>query len=184
MAAELRSSGGVHHLLLGELNAFPTPSSERTSVAEFVAALPDDVVCLSEVWSIHAYASTERVTAPAEPVRALEQALDARGPCGRAARIWVTEAGAGARHPGSPRPAGAAAERAGCAALAEQLLGWYRDPRVGAVLQYTFREDPAYPVGLISTDLGHIYPTYRLWLVWARRRAAGAPPPSPRAGCS
>jgi hypothetical protein len=184
MDAQLRSSGGVHHLLLGELNAFPTDSAERTSVSEFVAALPEDVLCLSEVWSIHAYATGESASPPADPVKALEQALDARGPCGRAAKIWVTEAGAGARHPGSSRPPGAVAERAGCKALAGQLLAWYRDPRIGSVFQYSFREDPAYPVGLISAHLSHLYPTYRLWLAWARGRAAGAPPPTPAAGCA
>jgi hypothetical protein len=184
MAAELRADGGVQHLLLGELNGFPTASPERTSVSEFVAALPSDVVCLSEVWSIHAYASDESATPAADPVKALERALDARGPCGRGARIWVTEAGAGARHPGSPRPPGAAAEQAGCEALAEQLLAWYRDRRIGAVLQYTFRDDPAYPVGLISSDLSHLYATYRLWLTWARRRGAGQPPPAGDAACA
>jgi len=184
MAGELRADGGEHHLLLGELNAFPTPSADRTSVSQFVAALPADVICLSEVWSIHAYATGESAPPPPDPVKALEHALDARGACGHSARIWVTEAGAGARHRGSPRPAGAGAEQAGCIALAEQLLGWYRDPRVGAVFQYTFRDDPAYPVGLISPDLSHPYATYRLWLAWARLLAVGAPPPPPAVGCA
>jgi hypothetical protein len=182
MAAELRADGGVHHLLLGELNAFPIPSVDRASSAEFVAALPADVPCLGDVWSIHAYATPGLPGAP-DPVKALERALDARGSCGRSASIWVTEAGAGAPHPGSPRPAGAAAENAGCAALEEQLGSWSSDPRVGAVFQYSFREDPAYPVGLISPDLSHLYPTYRLLLAWARARAAGQPPPVPSVGC-
>jgi hypothetical protein len=184
MAAELRADGGDHHLLLGELNAFPTASADRTTSAQFLASLPDDVVCLSEVWSIHVYASAGPARPSADPVAALEQALDARGQCGRSARIWVTEAGAGARHPGSPRPPGAAAEQAGCVALGEQLMKWYRDSRVDAVFQYTFREDPAFPVGLVSPDLAHAYPTYRLWLAWARSRAAGAPPPAPDVACS
>jgi hypothetical protein len=184
MAAELRADGGEHRLLLGELNAFPRDSPDRTSVSQFVSALPADVICLSDVWSIHVYASPDSAAPAADPVRALEQALDARGACGRSAQIWVTEAGAGAPHPGNPRPAGSAAEQAGCVALAQQLLGWYRDPRVSAVFQYTFREDPAYPVGLLSADLSHIYPTYRLWLAWARGRAADRPPPAPAAGCA
>jgi hypothetical protein len=182
MAAQLRASGGEHHLLLGELEGNLVDSPDRTSVSRFVAALPADVLCVSDVWSIHAYASP--ATRSADPVSALEAALDARGACGRDARIWVTEAGAGASHPGQPRPAGAAGERAGCLELAEQLIRWYRDPRVGAVFQYTFREDPAFPVGLVSADLSHLYPSYRLWLQWSRLRAAGEPPPAPAGLCA
>jgi hypothetical protein len=182
MAAELRASGGEHHLLLGELEGNLADSPDRTSVSRFVAALPADVLCLSEVWSIHAYASPAKRSA--DPVGALETALDARGACGRDARIWVTEAGAGASHPGWPRTAGAAEEEAGCLALAEQLTRWYRDSRVGAVFQYTFREDPAFPVGLVSADLSHLYPSYHLWLQWSRLRAAGEPPPTPAAVCA
>jgi hypothetical protein len=173
MAAELGADGGEHHLLLGELNAFQKDSRDRTSVPQFVAALPADVICLSDVWSIHAYASRTAATARVDPVAALEAALNARGGCARGARIWVTEAGAGAPHPGSPRPAGAADEEAGCRTLAGQLIRWYRDPRVGAVFQYTFREDPAFPVGLIGAELSHLYPTYLL--APARRRPAAAP---------
>jgi hypothetical protein len=184
MAAELRADGGEHHLLMGELNALQADSGDRTSVARFVAALPADVVCLSDVWSIHAYAARGAAAPRADPVADLEAALNARGACGRSARIWVTEAGAGAPHPGSPRPAGAADEQAGCRAMAVQLIRWYRDPRVGAVFQYTFREDPAFPVGLIGAELSHLYPTYRLWLAWSRLRAAGQPPPTPAAGCA
>lgn len=183
MAAELQADGGMHHLLLGELNAFPTPSADRASSSQFVAALPEDVLCLADVWSIHVYA-TPGAAAARDPVSALEQALDARGPCGKSASIWVTESGIGARHPGSPRQTGASAEDAGCAALAEQLLSWYRDPRIGAVFQYTFREDPAYPVGLVSADLAHIYPAYSLWLALVHLHAAGQPPPSPTAACA
>ena len=184
MAAELRADGGEHHLLMGELNAYQTGSSDRTSVSQFVASLPTDVLCLSDVWAIHAYASRGAAAPSVDPVQALETALDARGGCGRSARIWVTEAGAGAPHPGSPRPAVAADAQAGCRALATQLLRWYRDPRVGAVFQYSFREDPAFPVGLIGAELAHVYPSYRLWLAWSRLRADGQPPPPPAAGCA
>jgi hypothetical protein len=153
-------------------------------VARFIHALPRDVICLGRVWSIHAYARHAPATIAADAVAAMEAALDARGACGRDARIWVTEAGAGASHPGRPRPAAAADEQAGCLALAEQLRRWHSDPRVGAVFQYTFREDPDFPVGLSSADLSHVYPTYRLWLAWSRLRAAGRPPPAPAAGCA
>jgi len=183
MAAELSASPGQRHLLLGELNPFPRGSEDRMSIAEFVAALPADVVCLSEVWAVHAYAG-QGPGATADPVATLEAALDARGGCARGARVWVTETGAGASHPGSPRRALAAEEQAGCRALAAQLIRWDRDPRVGALFQYTFREDPAYPVGLVGPELSHVYPAYRLWLAWSRRKAAGESPPGPAAGCA
>ena len=178
MNAELRAQGGGRHLLLGELNGFESGSPDRTSISEFVAALPSDVICSSDVWSIHAYASRGSF-AHADPVAALEQALNARGGCARDARVWVTETGAGSSQPGSPRTALAADEQAGCRAMAAQLIRWSRDPRVGAVFQYTFREDPAYPVGLVGADLDHLYPTYRLWREWSRLRGHGEPPPTP-----
>jgi len=184
MAVELRAAGGGHHLILGELNDLQLQSPHTTSISSFVAALPADVICSAGVWSIHAYAARHGTTTPVDAVSALEQALDGRGGCARHARIWVTEAGAGAPHTGRPRPAGAVDERDQCAALAEQLVNWYGDPRVDAVLQYTFREDPAFPVGLISADLSHVYPTYRLWLSYTNARDAGMPPPSPAAACA
>lgn len=182
MSSELRAGGGVHHLILGELNGFPTASVDRASIPQFVATLPQDVLCLGDVWSVHAYATAGSSAAP-DPVKALEQALDSRGSCGTNADVWVTETGVGALHPGSPRPTGRAAENLGCVALGEQLLSWSRDPRVRAVFQYSFREDPAYPVGLLSADLAHVYPAYRLWLTWGRPGTGGQPPPIPASAC-
>ncbi len=175
MAEELNSHPGVHHLLLGELNAFQADSAERTSITSFVAALPDTVVCLSDTWSVHAYAARPQAEPQLEPTSILERALDSRGACGSRASIWVTEAGAGAPHPGRRRPAGAQDERSGCATLARQLARWVADPRVTAILQYSFREDPAFPVGLLSADLSHAYPAYALWLRYTRASMAGAP---------
>jgi hypothetical protein len=184
MAAQLRAEGGDRHMLLGELNAYQAATSDRTSIAQFVSALPAEALCLADEWSLHAYAGRGSYTPAHDPVVALEAALDARGGCAREARIWVTEAGAGAPHPGLPRRAGPAEEQAGCLALASQLRGWYRDPRVGAVLQYTFRDDPAFPVGLMDARLSRVDPAYRLWLAWVRARAAGEPPPTPARACA
>jgi hypothetical protein len=184
MAAELDADGGQHHLLLGELNAYQSDSPHHTSIAQFVASLPADVLCLGDVWSIHAYASRGAAAPPVDPVNALEAALDARGTCGKAAHIWVTESGAGAPHPGRRRPPGAGDQSAGCVALGEQLIHWYEDPRVDAVFQYSFREDPAFPVGLISADLSHLYPAYRLWLAYTQARAHDQPPPPPAGACA
>jgi hypothetical protein len=179
--AELVRAGGRDHLLLGEL-AGDTPSSPRaSSIQEWIAALPADVDCLGGAWAVHAYAGLDVAAGRPGPVRALESALDARGDCARGASVWVTETGAGAAHPGRPRPPGAAEERAGCRAEAAQLAGWAGDPRVAAVLQYTFREDPAFPVGLVTPDLRRLYPTYWLWRAWAARRAGVPAPPVPAA---
>jgi len=171
-------------MLLGELNAFASDAADRTSISQFVAALPADVLCLADAWSIHAYASRGGFAPAADPVGVLESALAARGGCAREAPIWITEAGAGAPHPGEPRPAGAADEAAGCLALAGQLLRWHGDPRVGAVFQYTFRDDPAFPVGLIDARLSRPYRAYGLWLAWARALAAGDAPPAPAQACA
>jgi hypothetical protein len=171
MADELAIDGGAHHLLLGELAAYPTDSVHRTSVTSFVAALPASVVCLSSVWSIHEYASFGAHASHTQAVATLEHAIDARGECGRAASVWVTETGAGAPDPGRRRGDDAGEQRDGCRALARQVLAWSRDARVGAIFQYSFREDTDFPVGLLSADLSHLYPTYELWRSYARARA-------------
>lgn len=184
MAAQLAVEGGERHLLLGELNGFESGSPDRVSIAQFVAALPGDVVCSSEEWSLHSYATWGPGAAVLDPVGSLETALDARGGCARAARIWVTEAGAGARHPGQPRPPGMIEAQAGCLSLARQLLAWSRDPRVTAVLQYSFRDDPAFPVGLADARLDRLYPAYVLWLAWQHSRESGAAVPPASAACA
>jgi hypothetical protein len=184
MADELNAAAGVHHLLLGELNAFASDSPHRTSVQEFVAALPPSVICLSGEWSVHAYAVRGAHAPVVDPVELLQNALRQRAGCAANARIWVTEAGAGAPHPGARRPPGEADDRAGCSELAEQVTRWSADPRVAAVLQYTFREDPAFPVGLLSADLSHVYPAYRMWLSYTRASAQGKPPPAPATACA
>ena len=180
MAAQLGVEGGQRHIVLGELNAYANGSPQRLSPAEFLAALPSDVACLGSVWSVHAYAARGRFATSGDPVAVLEHALMRGGECARAAPIWVTEAGAGAPHPGDPRGPAGPDEIAGCEALATQLLAWERDARVSAVFQYTFRDDPAFPVGLINPALSHIYPAYRLWLSLAEARA-GARAPMPLA---
>jgi hypothetical protein len=184
MGSELRAAGGDRTMLLGELSAVGDDSPHQTSIASFVAAVPRDVLCLSEVWSVHAYATYGAGARHVDPVATLERALDARGACGRRASVWVTEAGAGAEHPGRARTTSASDERAGCLALASQLLDWEHDPRVGAILQYSFREDPAFPVGLLSADLSHVYPAYRLWSVYEQDRARGELPSSSAALCA
>ena len=74
MQATLNPSGaapGSHQLLLGELAAVPGSSPNGTSIPEFVAALPKDVVCSSKIWAIHDYAVWGAYQDRA-PVKALE----------------------------------------------------------------------------------------------------------------
>ena len=143
-----------------------------------MAALPADVLCLGSAWSVHAYARYGTPTpAAADPVAALEDAL-------RAARR-LRRGRAGVDHRGRARGRRTRAPRAAsrphssskaCRALAAQLQRWFADPRVAAVFQYSFRDDPAFPVGLASADLRALHPVYGLWLSLARARAgAGAP---------
>ncbi len=177
MAGALDAAGPGHELLLGELGGYAVGAPHLASLTEFVAALPSDVLCLSHTWAVHAYAVQGR-SLPPDPVALLEGALAARGGCAASASIWVTEAGAGAPEPGRPRSGSPSEAQGGCESLARQVLGWYADPRVGAVLQFSFRDDPAFPVGLVSSDLTRPYAVYGLWLALARARAANDPPPS------
>ena len=184
MAAQLRADAPKDAMVIGELAGIDAPSPRAASVAEFVADLPADVICLGAVWSVHAYPRRGPANFAAGPVGELEGALDARGACGRRARIWVTETGAGAPHAGRARPPGVADERAGCRAMATALLRWYRDPRVDAAFQYSFREDNLFPVGLADATLTRLYPAYSLWLAWGGTRPAADPPPPLPAQCS
>ena len=59
-----------------------------------------------------------------------------------------------------------------------------RDPRVDAAFQYTFRDDPAFPVGLADAGLTRTWPAYDLWLAWGGDRAPGAPAPDLPAACA
>jgi hypothetical protein len=183
MSEELRAAGGGAHMVLGELQALTRDSPHTTSIARFVADLPEEVACLGSVWSVHAYASYGAGAGGGEPVQALQSALESRGGCAAHALVWVTAAGAGAPHAGQRRPDGGAAEEQGCEALAEELAHWYSDARVGAVFQYTFREDPDFQVGLVSAALDHVYPAYGLWLEYSQRRRAGESPPVGAQAC-
>jgi hypothetical protein len=169
----LRGLPGRPQLVLGEMAGVTTPTPRGSSVQEMVQALPDDVACASRTWSQHAYAVLDPRPADGDPVAALEQALDARR-CTAGAHIWVTETGVGGPRPGADRPTDPASLQTQCDAMAQLLARWADDPRVDAAFQYTFREDPAYPVGLADAGLTRLYPTYDLW----RAYGAGARPAS------
>ncbi len=177
------AAGGTHHIVLGELGDLQAETPHTLSIARFVAALPRDVLCLAGAWSLHSYARYPPARPLPDGVSALQTALDARGGCARSAPIWVTEAGAGAPYPGRARPNSAEAEAAGCEALAHELSRWRADQRVDAVFQYSFREDPDFPVGLLSASLTHAYPAYTMWLRYASV-PAGDPAPIPATACA
>lgn len=176
----LDAAPGDQELVLGEMAGTTVPSPRRSTVQEMVAALPDDVACLSRTWSQHDYAQVHPDPDKPDPVAALEAALDAR-PCTRGAHIWITETGVGGDDPGAERPTDDASLRAQCRAQERLLSRWAADPRVDAAFQYTFREDTAYPVGLVDPALTRTYPTYDLWAAWGARAPTDGPPARPAA---
>jgi hypothetical protein len=184
MAAQLSAERAAGRLLLGELGGYASGSPHRLSVGQFVAALPQQLLCAAGAWSVHAYAARAPEAVPPEPVALLEAALAARGGCAASAPILVTETGAGAPAPGRPWVGDAGEEHAACLALARLVLGWYGKPRVRAILQYSFRDDSAFPVGLVTADLGRTRATYGMWLAFADARAANAPPPAAPVACA
>jgi hypothetical protein len=94
----------------------------------------------------------------------------------------VTETGVGQPHGGRLRDTAPDALRRQCRALHRQLLAWDRDPRVDAAFQYSFREDPQFPVGLIDAKLARTYTPLSDWQAWGGSRPPdGPPPPLPQA---
>jgi hypothetical protein len=162
--AQLRADRQRHRLVLGELAGFTQPTRYVATGAQLVAALPRDVACTpGAVWSVHSYARPTPAPGP-DPLRALEQALDARA-CTRGAPIWVDESGAGNRR-GDHDPS----RRDACVALAADLARWRADPRVRAAFQFSLRDDPAFPVGLFATRLTHAWPSLGVWQALAAGR--------------
>ena len=85
----LDEAPGDQQIVLGETAGYLKPGRYATTVPEFIAGLPQDVVCASSVWSQHAYIGGD------DPVEAVAQALAARG-CPHPFTIWITETGVGA----------------------------------------------------------------------------------------
>jgi hypothetical protein len=168
--AELPASA---RLVLGEVAGYDGPRSQAVGAAEFAAALPPDVVCAGDVWGQHAYIGRGSTTLAADRdadghaqlLGDVKAALDAHR-CPRRHRIWITETGA----------TGIDA----CAGMDTALRAWEADPRVDVAVQYTFREDPAFRVGLADPALSRELPAYAAWLAWGGARdPAGPPPPVP-----
>ena len=170
---ELEAAPGDQRLVLGDFAGVDGPSPRATGINEFVEALPRDVACAGRVWAQHQYAQAGGLEGP---VGLLKRALRRRE-CTRDARIWVTETGVGGAHAGDERDVRRGALRRGCRLLNAQLRRWQRDPRVDVAVQYTYREDLAFPVGLVDPALTRTYPTYDLWAAWGGRREANGRPP-------
>jgi hypothetical protein len=182
LRAELDALPGDQELVVGDLAGITDGGPRSTAVGEFVRALPDDVVCDAAVAAQHEYSETGPPAPGTDPVAALEGALDER-PCSAGMPVWVTESGVGGADAGAPRETAPAALRAQCRALQRDLLRWYADPRVQAAFQYTFRDDPAYPVGLADARLTRTWPAYDLLMAWGGTRAADAAAPALPASC-
>lgn len=195
LKAALDEAPGEQELVLGETAGYEEPRPTAVGAAELARALPKDVVCAGRIWDQHAYVGTagageREAELGADPVRHgagrlladLVRALDEHG-CPERKRIWITETGVGGPKPGGPRPADEASLRAGCRAMHEALRAWHRNPRVDLAVQYTFREDDRFPVGLVDTGLTRAYPTLDLWRAWSARPRPTDPPPVLPASC-
>lgn len=170
LQAALDEAPGEQRLVIGELAGLPRSTRYVTSVPDFIAALPRELVCASTVWSQHAYIGGE------DPVEPAAQALAAFG-CPRPHTIWITETGVGPAPEDLSAGGSIADARAGCRALHAQLVRWWRDPRVTVAIQYTVREDDKFPVGLVSTDLTEPRPALKVWTAWGAGRDPSSPPP-------
>jgi hypothetical protein len=171
----LAADGGDHGLALGELAGVRDPSARATSIGEFVAGLPRDLVCAAGVWSQHSYIGGR------DPIGIVAGALRARG-CPRVPPIWITETGVGGADSRLSIARGITSEAQGCRLLHERLVAWWRDPRVAAAFQYTLRDDPLFPTGLVSADLAHGRPTLAEWQAWGARARPDDPPPAAACG--
>ncbi|HEX7301223.1 MAG TPA: hypothetical protein VF257_19650 [Solirubrobacteraceae bacterium] len=180
MRQELRPG---QQMVVGELAGLKNARKYGTSIAEFYEALPDDVVCQAGVFAQHAYAKRGDAADDRGAVGALEDALDRR-PCARDKPIWVTETGVGGPHVGDQRSPKDQSIRADCQALHVTLRRWDADPRVDAAFQYTFRDDPVFPVGLVDAELTKEWPAYQLFKAWGGTRRPDAPPPALPRACS
>jgi len=169
---------GAQQYVVGELAGLDQSKTKSTSVREFLEALPRSIVCGSAILSQHGY-----ITGINPVDDAVEGARAHR--CGRKHVVWMTETGVGAPHAGQDKRTTGSAERRSCRQLHRRLVEWYRDRRVAAAFQYTFREDDLFRTGLVTTSLGRAFPVLREWQAWggtARPKPEDPPPSRSRCG--
>jgi hypothetical protein len=173
MQQALAEAPGDQQYVLGELAGLDQSKTKSTSVQEFLGALPRSIVCGTGILALHGYVTG------IDPV-ALGTRAAAAHHCARRHVVWMTETGVGAPHAGQDKRTTASSERRSCRALHRRLLHWYRDRRVTAAFQYTFREDDVFRTGLVTTALGRAFPVLREWEAWGgtARPRPGDPPPS------
>jgi hypothetical protein len=169
-------------LVVGELAGLEDARKFGSSISEFFDGLPDDVVCNAGVFAQHAYSKRGDKADDPGAVGNLEHVLDRR-PCTKGKPIWVTESGVGGPHVGDERSPKDESIRADCQALNVSLRRWNDDPRVDAVFQYTFRDDPIFPVGLVDAKLTKTWPAYDLFKAWGGDRKPDGPAPPLPAAC-
>ena len=166
----LDAAPGQQEQVLGELAALDERKPQSTPIEEFLGRLPRTTVCRMRVFAQHGYVDGFDPTGPVErAVRGFR--------CGRPFEVWMTETGVGAPGSGRTRSTTASAQRRECRALHRRLTRWWEDDRVTVAFQYTLREDPVFPTGLVATSLQAAYPALREWQAWGGgRRPADAPP--------
>ncbi len=171
-------------LLLGDFAGYQEPTPYRTTMEEFVAALPDDVACAPGTGG-RCTSTSGRGARPGsagtvpEATRTRSRRSTRSSPRARARRRRPSGSPRRARATsgrGGTAPAREADLRAGCRQLARILRRWDATPRVDGVFQYTVREDPLYPVGLADAGLTRTYPAADLLAAWAATTPGEAPP--------
>jgi hypothetical protein len=173
----LARAPGDQEQFLGELASSVNGSTVTTGVGEFIAALPNEVVCASRVWLQHLYVGATL------SIDAVVSALDAHA-CARPHAIWLTETGLGNARLGLPPDEPLPHDRPrGCQRLHESFVRWYEHPRVTAAVQYTFREDPVFRTGLVPASMDHPYRTLSAWQAWGQRPDPSSPPPTIEQAC-
>jgi hypothetical protein len=176
MQKALDKAPGDQEMVLGELAGLPKSRPYTTGIREFIEALPKKLVCSATVWTQHGYIGG------VNPVDDVEKGLS-KFSCPQTHAIWMTETGVGAAGLGRRLSASERKQRGTCEQLHRRLLHWFQDKRVTAAFQYTLREDDAFPVGLVTTDLKDSYPSLEEWQAWGQAKRPMPDDPAPPMSC-
>ena len=167
----LDAAPGEQQLVLGETAGLMKSTRYVTSVPEFIAGLPKDLVCATTVWSQHAYIGGD------DPVEQADAALTPTAARTRS-RSGSPRPASAPRRRTSARAARSPTPRRAAAPCTTSSCSWYEDPRVTIAFQYTVREDDKFPTGLVSTDLTSDRPALKEWTAWGGGRSRDRPAPA------